>query len=78
VDDSGSKADADRLQQLLSILQVSPAQILVVGDAATDVEVAHHLGAQGCIGFGGGWTLPLRLESVSVMIHQLSELKIGD
>lgn len=76
VDGHSSKSDPVLLQKILSVLAVKPEEVLVVGDAATDVEVAHNLGAIGCVGFTGGWSTVVNLSQADVLIEQLNQIEI--
>jgi phosphoglycolate phosphatase len=76
VDGYTRKADPKLLHEVLSLLEVEPQQVLVVGDAQTDVEVAHNLTALGCIGFTGGWSGTVSLSEADVLIEQLSQIEI--
>jgi phosphoglycolate phosphatase len=76
IDGYNSKSDPALLDKVLASLEVKSQQILVVGDAETDVEVAHNLGAIGCVGFTGGWSTAVSLNQADVCIEQLSQIEI--
>lgn len=76
IDGHSSKSDPVLLQKILSFLEVKPEEVVVVGDAATDVEVARNLGAIGCIGFTGGWSTAVNLSQADVQIEQFAQIEI--
>jgi phosphoglycolate phosphatase len=75
-DGSLSKPDPRLLQQACAALEVSPAQVLIVGDSEADVQLAR-AGAAGCIGVTGGWTRSPHL-SADVLTKQLSGITVRD
>jgi len=76
VDGYNRKSDPVLLQKVLASLGVQPRQVLVVGDAETDVEVAQNLGAIGCVGFTGGWSTSVSLSQADIRIEELSQIEI--
>ncbi|MBD3883341.1 HAD family hydrolase [Phormidium tenue FACHB-886] len=71
-----SKTEPRLLQNLLNKLDTPADRILVIGDALSDIEVAHGLGAAGCIGVIGGWQRSLQLKQASVVTKSLTEIHI--
>lgn len=57
------KVDPGFLKAACHALKVEPNEVLVIGDAATDVKVARQCG--GFIGFLGGWQPPLSAEAIA-------------
>jgi phosphoglycolate phosphatase len=76
VDGYRSKSDPVLLQRILSFLEVTPEEVVVVGDAATDVEVARNLGAIGFIGFTGGWSTAVSLSQADVQIEKFAQIEV--
>ncbi|NEP19739.1 MAG: HAD family hydrolase [Leptolyngbya sp. SIO4C1] len=57
-------------QQACRTLAVSPAQLLVIGDSATDVKLAADSGAAGFIGVTGGWSEPAAIATTAQFTGQ--------
>lgn len=70
-----TKTDPKLLQQLLTVLAVHPQQVLVIGDAQTDVQIAE-AGLAGCIGFTGGWTSTPSIAGATVLAEQFSQIEV--
>lgn len=75
VDGFLSKAEPLLLEKILFQLQTTPEQTIVVGDSDIDVQIAHSLGCQGCIGVTGGWSKPPTVHA-DVLVRSLSEIHI--
>jgi phosphoglycolate phosphatase len=57
-------------------LGLPPEQVLMIGDAASDILMAQRAGAAGCIAISWGMAAP-HLAGADVLIDHLSEIKIG-
>lgn len=70
------KTDPGLLKILFNQLGVVPAQTLMIGDSQLDVLVARQAGMAGCIGFSGGWTIPLPQLTADVVIDRFEKIKL--
>lgn len=75
-DGYANKSDPKLLQQLISKLEILPAQTLMVGDAEIDLQIAHRAGLAGCIAMTGGWSTPIQLLGATAVARSLHEIKI--
>lgn len=76
VDQGPAKPDPGIFQQACASLGVTPEATLMIGDSQADIKMACAAGAAGCIGFTGGWTTPLHLDSADVAIAQFDEVQV--
>lgn len=75
-DQGPTKPDPVLFQQACTALGVAPEATLMIGDSQADIKMACAAGAAGCIGFTGGWTTPLHLDSADVAIAQFDEVQV--
>ncbi|OUC11839.1 MAG: hypothetical protein B0A82_25345 [Alkalinema sp. CACIAM 70d] len=71
-----SKPDPQLLHQACAAIDVSPAQTLVIGDSAADIELARRAGAAGAIGVWGAWGHPFTIPKADVMVESLAEITV--
>jgi phosphoglycolate phosphatase len=71
-----NKSDPQLLQQLMAKLETSPEQILMVGDAEIDLQIARSGGLAGCVAMTGGWSTPVSLVGADAVALGLHEIKI--
>lgn len=71
-----NKSDSQLLQQLVSKLETSPHQMLMIGDAEIDLQIARNASFAGCIAMTGGWSTPVRLVGADAVAMSLHEVKI--
>lgn len=69
------KSDPDLLAQLSSTLAVPWTQMVIIGDSEFDMQIAREVGMAGCIGFTGGWSLPVPALSADAIIHDWGQLQ---
>lgn len=70
-----SKPDPRLIYQVCQELEVSPSATLVVGDSATDVEMARAAVTAGCVGVGWGGAVPVALKA-NTFVHEFSEIQV--
>jgi phosphoglycolate phosphatase len=56
-------------------LGLDPARVLMIGDSAGDIEMAHRAGAAGCIAIAWGEAAP-SLSQADVVIDHLTEIEV--
>ncbi|MEM6449844.1 MAG: HAD-IA family hydrolase [Cyanobacteria bacterium P01_D01_bin.105] len=56
-------------------MDVTPAQVLIIGDSASDMALASQ-GAAGFIGISGGWSTPPPFEASVISATRLSQLQV--
>jgi phosphoglycolate phosphatase len=56
-------------------LDLDPARVLMIGDSAGDIEMAHRAGAAGCIAIAWGEAAP-SLSKADVVIDHLTEIEV--
>lgn len=64
----------ERGQRMVEMLDICPAETLMVGDSLHDAEVAQALGFD-CILFSGGHNSGRRLQEKAPVVHRLQELE---
>jgi phosphoglycolate phosphatase len=75
-DNYTNKSDLQLIQQLLLKLEISPDQILMIGDAQIDIQIARNTELAGCIAVQGGWSTPIQLAGADAVAMSLHEIKI--
>jgi phosphoglycolate phosphatase len=70
------KPDPEIFHSACQKLGVSPNAALMIGDAATDMNMARAAGAGGCIGAGWGWSQPITLAQADVMLEQPAQIQV--
>lgn len=76
VDQGPSKPDPTLFSQVCQKLGVEPSATLMIGDAASDIEMARQAGAAGCIGICWGNPTATHLAMADITIGQLDELEV--
>jgi phosphoglycolate phosphatase len=75
-DQRPAKPDPLCFQDLCQELGVLPQATLMIGDASSDMLMAHQAGAAGCIGIQGGWSEPPDIDYADVLIQQWVEIQV--
>ena len=76
-DDSPRKPDPEAVAQLCARLRLEPSNCALIGDAETDLRMAHAAGIGLVIGFQGGWSLAPSLPSCSHAFQHWNEIEVG-
>ena len=76
-DDHPKKPDPGAVQALCQKLGLNPRQCALIGDAETDLRMAHAAGIGLVIGFQGGWSLAPSLPSCSHAFQHWNEIEVG-
>lgn len=71
-----TKSDPALLAQLNGTLTVPWMQTVMIGDSEVDMQIAQQVGMAGCIGFTGGWTLPIPTLSANAVVQTLAQIQI--
>ncbi|HEY9659577.1 MAG TPA: HAD family hydrolase, partial [Allocoleopsis sp.] len=72
-----TKSDPQLLSQLFKMLEVPPAQSLLIGDSQLDVQIAKAAGMAGCISFLGGWSSNFSIADATSTVHRFDEIVVG-
>lgn len=75
-DQPPTKPDPQLLHHISNKLDVPLRSILVVGDSAIDIELAHRAGAAGCIAVTWGWNQVSDLTDADAIAHQFSDIRV--
>lgn len=70
------KPDPALIYQICEILGVSPQEVLVVGDAQSDLKMGQSAGVKGCIGAIWGWNMAPHLPDADVLVRQCTEIQV--
>ena len=76
-DDTPRKPDPQAVHQLCRRLNLEPEHCALVGDAETDLTMAHQAGIGCVIGYQGGWTLPPVLPSAPHLLNSWRDLDLS-
>ncbi|AFY59366.1 haloacid dehalogenase superfamily enzyme, subfamily IA [Synechococcus sp. PCC 6312] len=76
-DQGPSKPDPTPFLQACELLGESPGNVLMIGDADVDGQMARAAGAAGMIGVAWGWSIPPKLTEVDVVISEITEIQVG-
>ncbi|MGK7891024.1 MAG: HAD family hydrolase [Leptolyngbyaceae cyanobacterium] len=74
--DRADKGDRAACLQFLQAQGIDPLTTLVIGDSASDVQLAHNIGAVGCIGVTWGWPQTYTIAGVGAIASTPSEIQI--
>lgn len=75
-DHGPSKPDPTPFRQACELLGENPANVLMVGDANVDGQMAKAAGAAGMIGVAWGWSVRPKLTEVDVVITEMAEIQV--
>ncbi|XHX76569.1 MAG: HAD family hydrolase [Stenomitos frigidus ULC029] len=76
IDSAPGKPDPTIFYQACNLLGVSPETVLVIGDAAADMQMAKTAKAAGCVGVTWGWTQLVQLRQADTAIANFSDIQI--
>ncbi|MGB3496366.1 MAG: HAD family hydrolase [Elainellaceae cyanobacterium] len=71
-----AKPDPTLLHHMSQKLEINPESILVIGDSAVDIQMAHRAGVGGCIGVTWGWSNASDLADAKAIAHQFSDIQV--
>jgi phosphoglycolate phosphatase len=69
------KPDPEIFHSACQKLGINPKAALMIGDAATDMNMARAAGAGGCIGAAWGWSQTITLAQADVMLEHPAQIK---
>jgi phosphoglycolate phosphatase len=72
-----TKTSPGLIEHLLTVLEVSPQQTLMIGDALSDVQVARQARLAGCVAMLGGWSTTITLPQADGFILSLQEIQVS-
>jgi phosphoglycolate phosphatase len=72
-----SKPNPQLFYRACEYLGVAPEETLAIGDATSDIQMAHAAGAAGCICVTWGWSGKAQLSQANSLITSFSDLQIS-
>jgi phosphoglycolate phosphatase len=76
IDQGPGKPDPTVFYQACTALGVSPKQVLAIGDAAADIEMAKAANAAGCVAVSWGWTQAVQLQHADALIARFTDIRV--
>ena len=68
--------DPEAIKKLCKIIKLSPCECALVGDADSDLTMAHEAGISVILGYTAGWTQSPSLTKHQHLVHHWDELSI--
>jgi phosphoglycolate phosphatase len=71
-----SKPDPRLVYQACQILEVHPAETLIVGDSAIDIQIAQNAATAGCVGVGWSGATRAMLQECNSFVQRFSDIQV--